>query len=94
MLGSLFDSSGTITTGGTAQQAAAARSNRQYVLIQNVSDTTMWVNFGVVAVANQPSIQLVAGASLELGGHTGVVPDEYISVIGATTGKAFVIKEA
>ena len=94
MLGSLFDRSGTITSGGTAQTAAPAMSGRRYLLVQNVSDTTMWVDFGTAAVANQPSIQLVAGASLELGGHTGVCPDEYISVIGATTAKAYVIKEA
>lgn len=94
MLGTLDDKSGTITAGGTAQTAAAAKAYRKYLLIQNISDTTMWVNFGITAVANQPSIQLVAGASLELGGNTGVCPNGLISVIGATTGKAFVIKEA
>jgi hypothetical protein len=91
----LTDGSGTITSGGAAQTAAPANPGRQYLLLQNVSDTTMWVNIGVTAVANQPSIQVVAGAALEFSaGGTGVVPTGLISVIGATTGKAFTLKTA
>lgn len=91
----LTDHSGTITLGGTAQTAAGANGGRQYLLLQNNSDTTMWVNIGVTAVATQPSIQVVAGASLEFAGpSTGVVPTGLISVIGATTGKTFTLKTA
>lgn len=85
------DRSGTITSGGAAQTAAAANTTRSYLLIQNVSDTDMWVNFGVTAVANQPSILIVAGGSYENPPHW--CPTGLISVIGATTGKAFTIKE-
>jgi hypothetical protein len=93
--GALVDGSGTITLGGTAQTVFAANISRQYLLIQNVSAEDMWVNFGIAAVANQPSIKLVAGASVEFSvGGTGVVPTASVSVIAATTGSAFTAKQA
>ena len=33
----------------------AENPGRQYLFIQNVSDETMWVNFGTAAVADQVS---------------------------------------
>ncbi len=90
--GALTDRSGTITTGGTAQQLAAAMAARRYFLLQNNSDTGAWFNFGVVAVASQPSIFLAAGASYENPAH--FCPSGFVSIIGATTGKIFTAKEA
>jgi hypothetical protein len=90
----LVNRSGAVTTGGTAQTAAAQFLSRRYFLFQNISDETMWVNFGVTAVADQPSISVVAGGALEFGAHTGVCPNGFVSVISATTGKKFVCKEA
>lgn len=88
----LIDRSGTITSGGTAQEImASAQAGREYLFIQNNSDTTMWVNFGVVAVASQPSIRLLTGESFEM--SSGYVTGESVSVIGATTGKTFTAKE-
>lgn len=86
------DRSGTITAGGTAQTAAAANPARRYIVLQNVSDTLLWYNFGVTAVANQPSFSLAAAARVEWAGP--LVPTALLSVLGATTGKAFVCKEA
>lgn len=86
------DRSGTLTAGGTAQDIVAANKNRQWLLFQNVSNEDMWLNFGAVAVAGQPSIKIVAGGSYENPPH--FCPTGRISVIGATTGKAFTCKEA
>lgn len=93
--GSLNDGSADITLGGTAEDVFARNDGRQYLLIQNHSDTDMWVNFGTDAVADQPSIKVYAnGGSLEFGaGHTGVVPTARVSIICATTGKPFTAKE-
>lgn len=88
----LTDRSGTITAGGTAQTAAAANLARRYLVLQNVSDTIMWYNFGATAVANQPSFSLPAGARVEWSGQ--FIPTGAISVIGGTTGRAFTCKEA
>lgn len=89
--------SGTITLGGTAQTVIAANSSRRYLLIQNISDTALWVDFGATAVQDQPSVKLAAdsgsgGGFLVFEGN--FVPTTALSIIGATTGKKFVCKEA
>jgi len=88
----LTDRSGTITSGGTAQTAAASNPPRRYLMLQNTSDTKMWYNLGVTAVASQPSFSLAAGASVQFNGP--IIPTGLLSVIGATTGKIFTCKEA
>ena len=93
--GNLVDGSGAIATGGTSQQVFARNVGRQYLLIQNISDETMWVNFGIAAVQDQPSIRIVSGAALEFSSAgTGVVPTATVNIISATTGKKYVAKEA
>lgn len=87
----MIDRSGTITSGGTAQTIAAADSTRIGFLIQNVSDTDMYVNFGAVAVAGGTSLKLVSGAGYET--PSTLAEKGAVSVIGATTGKAFTAKE-
>lgn len=94
MPGTLTDRSGSIATGGTSQQVAAASEGRFFLLIQNVSSGDLWVNFGTAAVTDQPSIKLVAGASLELSSAgSGWVPEEAVHIVGAATGQKFVVKE-
>ena len=86
------DRSGTITTGGTAQDAMAANSNRRYLFIQNNhSSADLWVNFGADANTNQPSFKLTAGQSYENPAH--FCPTSRVSVIGGTTGQTFTAKE-
>lgn len=87
----LTDCSGTITSGATAQTMVATNATRKYLYIQNVSDTTMWINFTTTAVANQPSLSITAGSSFVM--ESTFVSTELVSVIGATTGKAFTCKQ-
>lgn len=82
------DNSGSITLGATAQTVAAANARRSYFFFLNISDTDMWLNFGATAVADQPSIKILAGGFYE----PLVVPLNLVSVICATTGKKFVCK--
>lgn len=97
--GTLTDRSGSIAAGDAAQDLAAANPNRRYLLIQNVSDTVLWVNFGTTAVKDQPSYHLKAcgtaadgtGGVLEFNGP--FCPTGVVSIIGASTGKKFVAKE-
>lgn len=88
-----IDRSSTVTTGGTAQQIAAANTTRTYLLIQNVSTASLWVNVGVVAVQNQPSILLPANGGSVVW-EDNFIPTGAVSLIGATTGQAFTCKEA
>ena len=89
--GSLTNRSGTITSGGTSQELAAANTSRKYLFVQNVSTGDLWVNFGTAAVTTQPSIKLMPDASLTM---TGFVSTQAVNIIGATTGQAFTAKEA
>lgn len=93
----IVDRSGTITTGGTSQQIAAANSTRKYLLFINISDTIMWIVFGNAAVADQPSIPIGPASAIYDGGileYEGlVVPSTSVNLLCATTGKKFVCKE-
>lgn len=91
--GALTDKSGTITTGGTAQTAAALNASRKYLFIQNPSTApgSLWFSTVTTAVAASPSIELVPGASYESGLFC---PTGAVSIIGATTGQAFTGREA
>lgn len=97
--GTLTDKSGTITAGGTAQVLAAANPARRYFLVQNASVGTLWVSPDTTAVAGSPSIALKACAVANDGSGGALifdslfVPTSAISIIGATTGQAFVAKE-
>jgi hypothetical protein len=92
--GKFLDGSGPMTLGGTAQTVFAANPNRQYLLVQNISAEDMWINFGVAANADQPSIKLASGASMQypVGGNS-VVPTDFVSIVSATTGSKFVAKQ-
>ena len=83
--------SGTITAGGTAQNvytpATAPKVNG--VLFQNVSDTDMTIDFDQDAVAGT-GILVAAGLAYQT--PEGFVFSGKLSVLCATTGKAFVCK--
>lgn len=89
--GAPTDRSGTITTGGSSQTLAAALSTRTYIEVQNISDETMYVNFGAAATTDSNSFKIAAGGSYVNPAH--FCPTGTITIIGATTGKKFVAKE-
>lgn len=89
--GTLVDRSGTITAGGTAQTLAAVNSTRRYLFIQNVSTSDLWINFTTAAAQTQPSFKLIPNSSFVMEG--AFITSEAVSIIGATTGQAFVSKE-
>lgn len=90
--GAFTDRSGTITLGGTAQTIAVAQATRKTFIFENLSSESLWVNFGIAAVQNQPSFEVLPKGTLRL--TSEFISTELISVIGATTGSAFTAKEA
>ncbi len=84
--------SGTITTGGVAQQLAPGNSARNGYWVQNNSAGDLWVNeLGGTASASQPSIKIAAGQIYESQVRS---PCPYaISIFGATTAQAFTARE-
>lgn len=88
----LTDASVTISTGGTAQTAAAANTGRRYLFIQNPAGSggTLWFSTNATAVAASPSIELVAGASYENPPH--YCPTGAVSVIHPTTNAKITVR--
>jgi len=90
--GTLTSISGTLTTGGTAQDAAAANSGRTgWWIRNNHASASLWVSTLATAVQGQPSLEIRAGELYESppgGAGTGA-----ISVIGPTTGQPWTGRE-
>jgi hypothetical protein len=91
-LGAGANMSGSITTGGTAQNAAAANASRRGFEIQNISGGDLWVSdVGTAAVDTAGSFKLPAGASYYTQpGECGV---GVISIVGAVTGQKWTGRE-
>lgn len=82
------DASGTITTGGTQQQALAANPARKAIQLMNISAGDLWYRWtGNAAIGGTSSFKLVAGAYYE--SAPGLVSNNALSIIGATTGQQF-----
>lgn len=86
--------SGTISSGGSAQTQAAADPNRVGLLIQNISDEDMWYAFGTTATSDTPSFYLAAGDTHTYASEFRQLISQAVSIIGATTGKKFVMHDA
>ena len=93
--GEFTDYSGTISTGNMSQVVINKVLNRNYILIQNVSDTDMWINFGAAANIGAGSIKLLPNGSYELVATTGgYINIDAVNIICSVAGKEFTIKEA
>lgn len=89
--GTLEDGSSNITSGGTSQEVFSEKAGRSYLFFENISDTTMYVNFGSVATSIN-SYEILTGESIKF--DTGFVPLDSVNVLCATTSKVFVAKQA
>ncbi|MDR6389255.1 hypothetical protein [Paraburkholderia phenoliruptrix] len=89
----LTDRSGTIATGGTAQQLAAANASRKGWRLQNTSNGDLWFNDtgGTASAAGAGSFKLASGGYYEtpVGGSSQTA----ISIFGATTAQTFSASE-
>lgn len=93
--------SGTITVGGTAQILSPARPDRQGLIIENLSNGDLWVNFlGTNATigGTSGSIKLESGTYYEApfynrSNQIFAGNDPSVSIIGATTGQTFTALE-
>ena len=82
------------TTSGTANtsaQALASSSTRQYLLIQNISDTDMYFNFGAAATTSHMLLKS-GGAGITF--ESGFVPTDAVNVICSAASKSYYILSA
>lgn len=86
-----FPTNGAAThaTGGVTTSSAtvlASNTSRKYLIIQNVSDTDVWINIaGGTATAAAPSLKLIASTGVLIF-ETGYVPTAAITAIHGGTG--------
>jgi hypothetical protein len=80
----------TDSTPSTSAEALATNSSRQYLYIQNNSDTDMYFNFGAVATTSHLLVK--AGASVAF--DSGFVPTNAVNVICGSASKSFYILHA
>lgn len=88
------DCSGTVTLGGTAQNAFTAQAALHGFTIVNLSTDPMWISFtGTAVIGASASYLLAAGSSTTQGGSysspLGFGMNTALSLIAATTGDKF-----
>lgn len=85
------DRSGSVTTGGVAQNVVGTNIGRSGFWIQNLSNNDLWINDLTTATGASPDLKLVSGALYESPIHCA--PTTAVSVYGATTGQSFAARE-
>ena len=91
----VFDFSGTISSGGVSQQVIPYNNNRKYLLIENPVNATeaLWCNLGgTAATTGGSSFSLTAGGSYERS-TPNFVPKDAVTCTAATGGHTFTAKE-
>lgn len=86
--------SGTMTLGGTAQNAFTVSGTRRGFTIVNLSLNPMWINpTGTAAIGTEGSVLLAAGSATVQGGSftspIGMGVQTALSVVSATTADKF-----
>lgn len=83
------DLSAAIEEGGTSQQVAPANTSRKRLILQNISDTDMWVTDiqGTARADIAGNWKVAAGASWE------AATNREVSVVCGSTGKLFTALE-
>lgn len=79
----VFDASGTITTGGTAQLLLPKAMSRSSLIIENISDTNMLFDFGAARVSATLTSGAVSSCSVVNAGFGYSRPPKVIFLGGA-----------
>jgi hypothetical protein len=94
VIGPLTDRSNSLAVASSVTVASENKS-RGYFIFQNISDATMWLNFGAAATANNNSILVAAQGSVLFTGS--FIPNQEINVLCPTASggsiKRFIAKE-
>lgn len=82
----LFDKSGTITSGGTAQLLIPVSYQRSSLILQNISDTNMYVEFGGARAAATLTTGSVSSIAITNSGFNYTKAPQVIFYGGGNTG--------
>jgi len=89
--GAVTCTTGDTATANTSKQALASGSSRRYLLIQNISDTDMYFNFGATATTDNMLIAKNGGGIVF---ESGYVPTDAVNVICSGANKKYFILSA
>lgn len=90
--GILIDRSGfTSATPNTSTQVMTINLDRKYLFIQNVDNSTIWINFTSQANLGSGSIELISGASFVM--EAAAITTEAMYVISGTASVPYTAKE-
>ena len=88
------DGSGTITTGGTAQNLFSGATPTNGYAIYNPDPTNdLWINEGAAALANGSGSIRVSSNGGYYSTEPGYKPFHAVSIVGAVTGKNFTARK-
>ncbi len=85
----LYDASGTITSGGTAQLIMPVSNRRSSFLLQNISDTNMFIEFGPARAAATLSSGTVASVAVTNAGFNYTMAPKVVFFGGGNTGNNY-----
>lgn len=88
---SVTKTTGSIASASVSQQALPASSTRKYLLIQNISDTDMYCNFGSTATTDNFLLTKNGGGLVF---ESGYVPTDSVTVICPLASKKYFILSA
>ena len=89
--GTVTRTTGDTVTANTSKEALASSSSRRYLLIQNISDTDMYFNFGATATTDNMLITKNGGGIVF---ESGYVPTDAVNVICSGADKKYFILSA
>lgn len=84
----LFNASGTIATGGVCQLLLPEHKSRSYLVIQNISDTTMFVEFGSARGTATLTSGAVTSTAVTNAGQGFTYPPTILTVGGGNGGNS------
>jgi hypothetical protein len=82
-----------VSVGTSSAQALAANANRKYALLQNDSDTDMYISLGASAALHQGVLLKASGGFYEMSEPAGNLYRGLVNVISTASGKNIMITE-
>ncbi len=83
-----------VSVGTSTGELAAANANRTYLLLQNDSDTDIYIKFGAAAVVGEGIRLNLGGGSLEISGGNGNLDTRVVNAICLSASKDMLVTEA
>jgi hypothetical protein len=79
----------SITTAATSQQVFASNASRKYLVVQNLSDTVMYLGVGFTPNSSTPQGLLLSANGGGIVFESNFIPTEAVNIVCATAGKRF-----